>query len=581
MIERRARVVVTVICVVHVALALLTARGTSVTVDEAGHIASGVAHHQQGTFASYRVNPPPARWLATLPVVLLFHPPQLAVLADEPGRRPEGAYGAELAAALGPRYPSAVFTARLFTIFLSAIGLLLVYVIGARANGARSGLIAATIYAFDPNLLAHASVLTSDVPASVSVLAVTWALLRYARKPALRQALVLGALLGLAQLAKFSGLVLYPALLVCLAVLAHRTKGTRRVRLVHVLAMIGISVVVLNAGYAFSGTFTRLDETTFVSRSLSGAPPGGALAPGNRFRGTLLGRLPVPLPRDYVIGIDLQRRDFEGSLRSYLDGAWHARGFWFFYAYTLVLKTPLGTLALFAVAAWRFVAARIEGRRLRASSLFLVVVPLSVFVFVSSQTGFSHHLRYVLPVIPFFALSVGSLGSALRSAGWSRRLFVVAAATSVASGALAVPHSLSYFNVLGGGWRHGDAHLIDSNVDWGQDLGRLGVWYRTHHDRPLRLAYFGGVDPHIVGLEYTLPPSLPEPGRYVVSVNFVRGMRFPAVDGASRQVTLPEGELDYFAAWEPVERIGTSLRVYDVSLHDANEARRRLGLPVL
>ena len=83
--------------VVHVGLAILTARRTFVTVDETGHIASGVAHPQQASFASYRVNPPPARWFATLLVVRLFHPPTLAPLVDKPGARPEGTYGAELA----------------------------------------------------------------------------------------------------------------------------------------------------------------------------------------------------------------------------------------------------------------------------------------------------------------------------------------------------------------------------------------------------------------------------------------------------------------------------------------------------
>ena len=577
---RRALAIVALLLVAHVGLAMLTARRTFVTVDEAGHIASGVAHHQQSSFASYRVNPPPARWLATLPVVLLFHPPTLTPVADEPGVRPEGTYGAELATALGARYPSAVFTARLFNVLLSAIGLLLVYAIGARAIGIRSGLIAAAIYAVDPNIVAHASVLTSDLPATVSVLAVTWALLRYAKRPTLIAALLLGALVGVAQLTKFSWLVLYPALLICLGIVAWRAAAHRRAYLGHALLVVATSFVVLNAGYAFSGTFTRLDDTTFVSRTFTGAPASARHSSGNRFRGTTLGRLPIPLPRDYVMGVDLQRRDFEGSLRSYLDGAWHDRGFWFFYLYTLALKTPLGTLALVAVATWRSASSIHATRRIRTSRLLLLVVPLSFFVFISSQTGFSHHLRYVLPVIPFLALAAGSLGATMRGR-WPRRFVLAGVAASALSCVASVPHSLSYFNVVGGGWRHGDEHVIDSNVDWGQDLGDLGVWYRTHRDRPLRLAYFGGVDPHVVGLEYTLPPSSPEPGRFVLSVNFVRGMRFAAVDGASRQVTLAEGELDYFAAWEPVERIGSSIRVYEVSRDDANEARRRRGLPEL
>jgi len=94
----------------------------------------------------------------------------------------------------------------------------------------------------------------------------------------------------------------------------------------------------------------------------------------------------------------------------------------------------------------------------------------------------------------------------------------------------------------------------------------------------LKIAYFGGIDPHTVGLEYTLPPREPAPGRYAVSVNFVRGMRFQAIDGSSDPVLLPEGTYSYFQSWEPTERIGTSIRIYDVSLAQANAARQRMGL---
>jgi hypothetical protein len=581
MSPRPAATCVVVLAFLHVVLAVATARGTSVTVDEAGHIASGIAHHQQGSFASYRVNPPPARWLATLPIVLFQDPPKLTPLVDKPGLRPEGAYSVELANALGSRYRSVVFTARLFNIALSAVGLVLLYLIGASTFGRPGGLLAAAFYAINPNLVAHAAVLTSDMPATVGILAFTWALLRYSRRPSFGVALGAGALLGVAQLTKFSALVLYPVTLVVFAAVVWRDRNKARARIAHALTVLLTSILVLDAGYGFRGTGGRLDEIAFVSRSFTGAPVGAQPHPvGNRFRGTVLGRFPVPVPRDYLIGIDLQRRDFEGVFRSYLDGRWYDHGFWFYYAYALALKTPLSTLALFAIGIHRVVS-RVFRPSPSPSRLVVLLIPIAFFVFISSQTGFSHHLRYVLPVVPFIALGIGALGRHLRASRWLRGVVLCGLGASAYSVITVVPHGLSYFNALGGGPMHGDEHLIDSNVDWGQDLGRLAEWYRTHRDRPLRLAYFGGIDPHCVGLEYTLPPLAPEPGRFVLSVNFVRGMRFVAVDGASREVALPEGRYDFFSQWEPSERIGTSIRVYEVSLDQANAARRRLNLAEL
>jgi 4-amino-4-deoxy-L-arabinose transferase-like glycosyltransferase len=570
-----AKLSVPALLVVHVALALATAARTSVTVDEAGHIASGIAHHQHGTFASYRVNPPLTRWLATLPVVLLQNPPHLSPIADEPGRRPEGVYGAELATALGRRYPAIVFVARLANILWSAIGLWLVFAMGRRSFGFHGGLLAAGVYAFNPNLLAHAAVHTPDVPATVAILASTWALLRYLRAPTLRHALFCGALLGLAQLTKLSAIVLYPAWLAIGIIAARRaTHGARR-RLVHGVVIAVTSLVVLNAGYGFSGTAQRLDSHEFVSKTLTGKRAGAADPIGNRFATTALGRVRVPLPRDYVLGIDLQRRDFEGSLRSYLDGTWHDRGFWFYYVYALALKTPIGILILAAWATWHAVRERHVVRRVSLRAISLVVIPVSFFVFISSQTGFSHHLRYVLPVMPFLALGIGSLGPLLRRAGLRRALVGGLTAASAITVVSLVPHELSYFNALAGGWQRGDERIIDSNIDWGQDLWRLAEWERHHRDGPpLRVAYFGGVDPHVAGLEYSLPPLEPEAGRFAISVNFVRGMRFVAVDGAGHPILLREGSYTYFQRWEPAERIGTSIRVYDVTPAQAEEARR-------
>ncbi len=574
--------------IMHVTLATVTARSMSVTVDEAGHIASGITHHQQGNFASYRVNPPPARWLATLPVVLFLDPPRLAPIADEPGRRPEGTYGAELATELGPRYSTFVFVARLFNVVLSAIGLWLVFVLGRRAFGVSGALLAATVYAFDPNLLAHAAVLSSDVPASVALLAATWALIRYLRAPTSKNVFLCGALLGLAQLTKFSALVLYPVFFVVCGVAAWRSRSldsTKR-RLVHGVAIAFTSIVVLNAGYGFRGTGERLGNYAFVSAAFSGhaptSPESGSA--GNRFAGTRVHALPVPLPADYVIGIDLQRRDFEGVLRSYLNGTWHDRGFWFYYLYALVLKTPLGVLALLAWSLVRAVGAVYRRRSISLRVLALAVVPIAFFVFISSQTGFSAHLRYVLPVIPFLALGVGALGRALERRAHGhvpRAAALLCVSTSIASVLSIVPGQLSYFNAIAGGWRTGDAHLIDSNVDWGQDLGRLASWYRAHRDDgpPLYVAYFGGVDPHITGLEYRLPPAEPTAGRFAISVNFVRGMQFRAVDGAGHRVLVPEGRYTYFQQWEPIARVGTSIRIYEVSEEQAAEARARMSHP--
>jgi hypothetical protein len=136
------------------------------------------------------------------------------------------------------------------------------------------------------------------------------------------------------------------------------------------------------------------------------------------------------------------------------------------------------------------------------------------------------------------------------------------------------PHHLAYFNGLAGGPLLGRAHLVDSNLDWGQDLRALKAWLERRNGEPisnLRLAYFGMLPPRSLGIDYTLPPSrVPEPGWYAVSVNFVQGRPHLVRDrtGASHAVGLDEfGYLRFFPT-SRVATIGYSIDVYHLTPFD-------------
>ena len=148
----------------------------------------------------------------------------------------------------------------------------------------------------------------------------------------------------------------------------------------------------------------------------------------------------------------------------------------------------------------------------------LLVLPVALFVFVSSQTGMNEHLRYVLPVFPFFQVWIGRLGPTLDAA---RRhaaplrlravagLVIAGLAWGTVSSLLCVPHSLAYFNETVGGRWNGWQHLVSSNVDWGQDLIALERFIAEHPEAAgLALAYEEGLNPANVGIDCT--PMTPE-----------------------------------------------------------------------
>lgn len=120
----------------------------------------------------------------------------------------------------------------------------------------------------------------------------------------------------------------------------------------------------------------------------------------NRFTGTWIESLPIPVPRNYLLGIDHQKVDFERLMRSYLCGEWRHGGWWYYYLLGLTVKVPLGVWLLLLLAAELSLMAPRYSVPWR-HEVVLLVPAVAVLTLVSSQTGFNHHLRYVLPIFPF------------------------------------------------------------------------------------------------------------------------------------------------------------------------------------
>lgn len=216
----------------------------------------------------------------------------------------------------------------------------------------------------------------------------------------------------------------------------------------------------------------------------------------------------------------------------------------------------------------------------------LLIVPATVvLVLVSAHTGFSHHMRYVLPAFPFAVVWMSKAAGTAAKRPWMAKVVAAAAAWSVASSLSVYPHSLSYFNETVGGPLHGHWHLADSNVDWGQDLGYLKDWIDAHPEaRPLTIA--PGLplrEVKLSGTSYGRPPTRPDPPPPDFPV--APDARAGPVPGwhAVTVIQLHGGERDYsyFLHFPPVARAGYSMVIYHVTPDDANRVRRELGLPDL
>jgi hypothetical protein len=445
---------VAVLLVIHGALVGYSATMHSPTLNEPGHLVAGLVQWRFGRFEVYRVNPPLVHYAAALPVMLVgYHPNWASYSYESTGARSEIVMGEDFIRANGERSAWLITVARWGCLpFTLAGGLFCFFWSRELWGSSTAGLISLFVWCFEPFLMAHAELITTDCAATSIGIGASFFFWRWLKHPSWRRALATGAALGLAQLTKTTWIVLFglwPALWLFWIGTRRGTtpapydRSSTVTAATQLAVLLVFGVYVLNLGYFFDGTLTKLGDYTFTSRSLSGAVREGAA--GNRFAGTWLGKVPVPLPRNYVLGIDLQKKDFENydSPWSFLLGEWKDGGWWYYYLYGLSAKTTLGLQALVGLGVltvlvrgrrnpnWHQAVSPTAGEaesrptveseslgrgaRLRSGNigfrdLVILAAPgVTVLTLVSSQLRFNQHVRYALPALGFAIVFTGSV----------------------------------------------------------------------------------------------------------------------------------------------------------------------------
>lgn len=562
---------------IHSSLLGYSAVRNSWTWDEVAFLPAGISHWKFCDFELFDVNPPLVRMVAAIPV--LFADPILdwEGHTTNPTVRPERPIGERFLRNNGRRSFWLLTLARWACIPFSLIGGFVCYHWSRRLFGTASGILALFLWTFAPTIIAHGQLMTADIGgASLGILGfyVFWLWLHDC---SWRKTLILGVVMGLLELAKTTWVILFglwPLIWLIWRVSCRREN--ERGWLLREGGRLAVSFVLavyfLNMGYGFQGTGTPLGEYEFISNGIGGpiAPEdvGRGQIPGypssfpgsirNRFQGTILGHLPVPLPKKYVEGIDRQKSHFEVTNWSYLGGEWKQGGWLYYYLYALSLKTSLGIWLVGIAAligALKFAAMR---GRLR-DYLFLFGSMTLLVMFVSLQTGINRHVRYVLPAFPFAFILMSSAARFVTKPHPRLSFLVGGGCCWLIAGSLATfPHHLSYFNELAAGPKNGGRFLASSNVDWGQDLLHLEQWLVEHPE--VELDGLGWhcrvVDPKIVGIEGKPIPRTPISGWYALSVLKIhqRGDAFT-----------------YFKHLEPVGWAGYSIPIFHITSQQAKE----------
>ncbi len=521
---------------------LAHARFASLTFDEGPHIAAGYAYLRTGDLRlqPVHIHPPLANVLAAAPLLLQ---PDL----PDP-RRIDGWEIASLSAvtdAVVWQYPYPARMALAARLPIIGMTLLLAAVVcrwAADLWGPRGSLLALFLLAFDPNVIAHGSLVTTDMAVTLWGTAALFLAARALRRPRGPFAAGTGLLLGLALASKVSAVSLVPALLV-LALLA---PVPLRHRLTAALGGLALAALVLWAVYRFE------------VRAVPGFP------------------IPLPAATHLEIYRSLQEHYRLGH-PAFLMGQNRDHGWWYYFPVAFALKTPLPTVLL-ALAA-------LIGKPSLAPQALRRWMPLAVFplVYLASTPLSSVNIgyRHLLPVLPFLFILAGRTGAEAGCASQAKAratLQAKACATLqyvsrftyysllswLALGTLRVsPHYLAFFNELAGGPAGGYRYLVDSNLDWGQNLWQLRDWMQENGVERVFYAHYSPARPEVYGVAVDwLPPDPravpfrpldPAPGVYAIGATVLQGVYTPDVNTYA-----------WFRARQPLARLGHALFLYRV-----------------
>jgi hypothetical protein len=530
------RAVVILVLVSHFALLVSSARKKSITKDEPYHIARGVSALFSGDFRMSVEHPPLINMVCALPL-LAFR--DLQIPYDDPYWRDSSVEPSERKtrfAALflwvkdmkvwkGNTDPlGIIFWCRVPVMLMSVTLGLLIYTWSARVFGPVSGMASLLLYCFSPTVLAHARLATTDLGSALCIFIYMLALSRHLAVPSWKSLLVCGLSFGLAQLTKYTAILLVPLSAAILffyipGSLLQRLKSFFTVKpressfLLSAYALIIIMAVggaVIWAGYGF-------ETRSIYSVAAPDAP--GLASPSHLIKWLAVKFLSwvTVWPRTYYFGLTRTLLDtsYHGS-PLYFWGEVRSRGWWYYYPLLFLIKEPLSFLALVAAA---FGSLNKYPRVRGGPVLVSVVSAIGIFVFFMFFNEKNIGIRHILPAYPFIFFMVSGAFSAEPGPKGIKYAKMALLAAYSANAILAFPHYLTHFNTLVGGPEKGLRYSV-AGEDWGQDLFSLGEFCQERGIDKIYYNPLGNVDPLAYGVHReALSCRQKEPGWYAVHID--------------------------------------------------------------
>ncbi len=516
------------------ALMVWAALHDSAIVDELAHIPAGYGYIKYFDARLNPEHPPLLKALSAVPLLFIKNlnfPTTNHAWSDDVNSQWE--MGADFLYKSGNNADEIIFLARIFPILLTLLTTIVIFIWSREILGKAWALLVAFLFAFSPNVLAHSHYVTTDIAATFGLVFASYFFFKALHRKSKTSIVVAGLALGVAELMKFSMVLLIPYFMV-MAIFFGLSEGLRGWRLKEkpiasllkkifkpigkTAAIFFIALLVIWGAYTLVTIhYPQTKQTSDTKIILTSFPT------------PLLSRMVIDLTKNkltrpiaqYILGVCMVIQRSAGGNTNYFLSHVSNVGSWYYFPIVYLLKEPLPAL-LIIFGALIFACKNILGM-LRKGSFFVknslsnyfgtrftefgMLFFIVAYWLYSMKSPLNIGLRHILPTVPFiYILAVSGIrrwsetisresSEPKKSGTLARFMLVVLLLWFGAETAFAAPYFLSYFNELGGGVHEGYRFVTDSNYDWGQDLKELQTFVKTHNVQKIAVDYFGGGSP--------------------------------------------------------------------------------------
>lgn len=491
-----------------VILAILSVWDEPLIVDEVPHVGSGYSYLTTGNYRLNPEHPPLAKDLGAFP--LLFLNLDRSAFQMKPWTEDlngQWEFGRDLVYETGNDAQLIAHAVKIPMLLFFVLSAILIFKWARRLYGDKGGFIALILFSFSPTIMAHARFVTTDLAALFGVLTSTYFILKYFKEPNRKNFWIASLIFGVALLAKFSTilLVFFFAILALAYGLSHFKKimATARLFLITCLLMLAGFVIVVWPVYYLHTMNYPIEKQYSDTKTLM-------TSYGNRlFADPVVWASGKPVLRaaaQYGLGLLMATQRSVGGNTTYFLGEVSRFGWHYYFPVVYFIKEPLPFWGLVIIAllmlGWQLKKPSKQSFRRGANFIkdhleeFAMLIWLAIYWGTSINSTLNIGVRHLLPVFPFTILLIS--GQTSRLINKSKKFLILVCILLgwfVFENLNVFPYYLTYFNQSVGGPANGYKYVVDSNLDWGQDLVRFSNWVKENNIPKIETDYFGWADP--------------------------------------------------------------------------------------